>query len=132
LDGSTQIIKGDPMKLQLPPVVEAYIRTINDHDAASFVGLFSDDAVVDDIGKEFHGLGAINAWCVREIFDVQVTLEVVDCVNRETESIITAKVDGTFDRTGLPDPLILIHHIKVNNEKIVLLRCRLAGDDKST
>jgi hypothetical protein len=36
----------------------------------------------------------------------------------------------TFDRTGLPDPLILAHYLAVKDGKIVRLRCRLADDKK--
>ena len=120
------------MKPQLPPIVEAYVRATNNHDASAFIALFADDAVVDDIGREFRGLDAIKAWSDREIFDVQVTLEVIDSANRDGETIITAKADGTFDRTGLPDPLILAHHIVVKGDKIAQLRCRLAGGKAST
>jgi hypothetical protein len=120
------------MRPQLPRVVEAYIRTINDHDPDAFIALFANDALVEDIGREFRGLAAIKAWSDREIFDVRVTLEVSDAANRDGETVITAKVDGTFDRTGLPNPLILVHHIVSKDDKIVRLRCRLAGETAST
>jgi len=120
------------MKPQLPRIVEAYVRATNNHDAPAFIALFADDAVVDDIGREFRGLDAIKAWSDREIFDVQVTLEVIDSANRDGETIITAKADGTFNRAGLPDPLILAHHIVVKGGKIAQLRCRLAGGKAST
>jgi hypothetical protein len=118
------------MKPQFPPVIENYVRAINSHDPASFVSLFAADAVVDDIGREFRGTPAIKAWSDREIFEVKVTLEVIDFTNRDGEATITSKVDGTFDRTGLPDPLILVHYLAVKDDKIVRLRCRLADDKK--
>lgn len=118
------------MKPHLPPLIEKYIRATNGHDAASFISLFADDAVVNDIGREFRGTAAIKEWSDREIFDVQVTLEVTDFANRDGEAIITAKVDGTFDRTGLPDPLILVLSLAVRDDKIVRLRCRLADEKK--
>jgi hypothetical protein len=118
------------MKPQLPQLVDAYIRATNSHDAASFIRLFADDAVVDDVGREFRGLAEIKAWSDREIFDVRVSLEAIDFANRDGEAIITAKVDGTFDRTGLPDPLILVHYLAIKNDKIVRLRCRLVSEKK--
>ena len=30
--------------------------------------------------------------------------------------VVTTKVDGNFDRTGLPDPVIISHHITANEE----------------
>src|SRR5262249_16039686 len=100
------------------------------HDAALFISLFADNAVVDDIGREFCGPADSKAWSDREVFGVQVTLEVIDIANHDGETIITAKVDGTFDRTGLPDPLILVHYLAFEDNKIVRLRCRLADKKK--
>jgi ketosteroid isomerase-like protein len=119
------------MEPKLSQLVEAYVQAINNDDAASFLALFADNAEVEDIGREFRGTDAIKAWSDREIFDVRVTLEVIECTNREDETVITAKVDGTFDRTGLPDPLILAHYIAVKGGKIVRLRCRLASEKAS-
>ena len=116
------------MKTQLPRLIEAYVRTINDHDPDAFIALFANDALVEDIGREFRGRAAIKAWSDREIFDAQVTLEVIDVADRDGETLVTAKVDGNFDRTGLPDPVIIDHHITVAGDKIVGLRCRLAGE----
>ncbi len=44
------------------------------------------------------------------------------------ETILTTKVDGNFDRTGLPDPVMINHHFTVEGGKIVSLTCRLAGE----
>lgn len=85
-------------------------------------------AVVNDAGREFRGRAAIKAWSDREIFEAQVTLEVLDVADRDDETLITTKVEGNFDRTGLPDPLIINHHITVECDKIVGLTCRLAGE----
>jgi hypothetical protein len=120
------------MTIHLPQTVAAYIRAINYHDAAAFIALFADGAVVNDVGREFRGPAAIKAWSDREIFDARVSLEVNDVADRDGETVITAKVDGNFDRTGLPDPLILSHHIKVAGDQIVGLTCRLAGDEPRT
>jgi hypothetical protein len=120
------------MSTNLTQPVAAYIRATNDHDAAAFIALFADGAVVNDVGREFRGPAAIKAWSDREIFDARVTLEVIDAADRDGETVVTAKVDGNFDRTGLPDPLILTHHITVEGAKIVRLACRLAGEKVGT
>jgi uncharacterized protein (TIGR02246 family) len=112
----------------LPPVADTYVRTINAHDPAAFMALFADDAVVEDVGRVIRGLNEIRAWSAREIFAAQVTLDVVNVINRGDETIVAAKVDGTFDRTGLPNPLILEHAITIQNEKISHLVCRLAKE----
>lgn len=119
------------MTTTLPETAAAYIRATNNHDAAAFIALFADGAVVNDVGRTFRGRAAIKAWSDREIFDAHVTLEVVDVVDRDGETVVTTKVDGNFDRTGLPDPLIINHHITVEGDKIACLTCRLA-DQKRT
>jgi hypothetical protein len=120
------------MKPQVPTLIESYVRATNSHDAASFLSLFADSAVVQDINREFRGTDSIKAWSDREIFDVRVTLEVIDFTSRDGEAIVTAEVDGTFDRTGLPDPLILVHYFAVKDDKIVRLRIVLLDEKKGT
>ena len=78
------------------------------------------------IGREFRGPLAIKDWSTREIFDVQVTVEVINAAHRDGKTVLTAKVDGTFDRAGLPDPLIMEHELTIKGDKIVALTCRLA------
>jgi SnoaL-like domain len=113
------------MNISLSPLATAYIRSINNQEAARFIALFADGAVVDDAGREFRGRDAIKAWSDREIFGARVTLEVLDVADRGAEVVITTKVDGNFDRTGLPDPVIISHHITTENGKIARLVCRL-------
>lgn len=112
---------------QLPSIAAEYVRSTNDHDAAAFIALFADGALVNDAGREFRGLAAIKAWSESDIFAPQVTLEVIDVAKRDCEIVITTKVDGNFDRTGLPDPVIINHHIAAQ-DKITRLTCRLAGE----
>jgi ketosteroid isomerase-like protein len=114
------------MTTQLTPIAAAYVRSINDHDPAAFIALFADGAVVDDVGREFRGRAAIKAWSDREIFDARVTLDVRDVADHGGTAVVTSKVDGNFDRTGLPDPVIIEHHIAVEGDRIVRLTCRLA------
>jgi hypothetical protein len=82
--------------------------------------------VVDDAGREFRGCEAIRAWAASDIFAAKVTFEVLNASGDEGDATITAKVDGTFDRTGLPDPLFLTFHIVGERGKISRLTCRLA------
>jgi hypothetical protein len=115
------------MSESLFPQSEGYVRAINESDAAAFCALFDRDAVVDDAGREFRGIDAIKEWSDREIFAARVTLDVLGKSVRDGVDVITTKVDGDFDRTGLPDPLVMDHCIAVDGGKIVRLTCRLAG-----
>ena len=113
---------------ELSGTAAAYVRATNDHDPAAFIACFSADAIVNDAGREMRGTAAIKAWSDREIMDARVTLEVLDVADAGGEVTITTKVDGNFDRTGLPDPVIIDHHLVVEGEKIVRLTCRLTGE----
>jgi hypothetical protein len=114
--------------MKLPKPVEAYIRAINAGDAAALQSSFAHDAVVKDVEREFRGITAIKEWANHEIFAVNVTLEVMEAVERDGQTIVTVKIDGTFDRTGLPDPLLMEHCFTVAGHKIAALTCRLAGE----
>ena len=110
----------------LPAIAAAYVRTINAHDRAGFIALFADGAIVDDAGREFRGLAAIKDWAESDIFAVNVTLDVLGVGQRDGAVVLTTKVEGNFDRTGLPDPVVIEQHI-VGEQKIQRLTCRLAG-----
>jgi len=115
------------MTTQMSAIAAAYVRSINDHDSGAFITLFADDAFVSDVGREVRGLVAIKEWGDRDIFEAQVTLQVIEVAERNGATIVTAEVDGNFDRTGLPDPVIIDHHFTAEGGKIVGLTCRLAG-----
>ncbi len=113
------------MLAQLSPTLAAYVQSVNNHDADAYIALFAEDAVVDDGGRVFRGVEAIKAWSDHDIFEADVTFEVLDAVDGAGEKTITTKVDGNFDRTGLPDPVLIDHQIALQGNKILKLTCRL-------
>ncbi|MDB6027786.1 MAG: hypothetical protein JWM68_4009 [Verrucomicrobiales bacterium] len=113
-------------EMKLPKPVETYVRAINACDADEFESSFAHNAVIKDVGREIRGIAAIKEWANHEIFAVNVTLDVMETVERDGQTIVTVKVDGAFDRTGLPDPLLMDHCFTVAGDKIVALTCRLA------
>lgn len=112
-------------KSALPAPIDSYLTATNTHDAAAFQSAFAPDAIVHDIGREIRGHAAIMKWAAEEIFAVDATLELLASTQSLEQTILTVKVDGTFDRTGLPDPLIMEHLITVAEGKITSLSCRL-------
>jgi SnoaL-like domain len=115
------------MSTKMSTTAAAYIQSVNQHDAAMFRALFTDQSAVDDAGRQFLGRDAIKDWSDREIFGANVTLEVKNVIERDGETVITTEVDGTFDRTGLPNPVIINHHLRTDGGKITKLTCRLAS-----
>jgi hypothetical protein len=69
------------------------------HHARGSQSSFAHDAIVKGDGREVRDIAAIREWGER-----QMVLEVAE---RDGQTIVTTKIDGTFDRTGLPDPLLM-------------------------
>ena len=95
------------MSAKLPAPITAYIQATNDHDIDAFLASFAEDALVNDIQREFWGKTAIAKWAEKEIFGPKVTMEVAKAVDHYGDLIVTAKLDGNYDKTGLPDPLLM-------------------------
>ena len=113
----------------MPKAIARFIRAVNEHDADAFLSSFSNGALVTDVGREFRGTAAIKEWGKSEIFEFNVTLDVVNVTERDGETVVTVKVDGTFGKTGLPDPLLLNHHFTLGHDKITAFKSQLAGDE---
>ena len=109
-------------KLNLPGPVANYVRAVNAGATDEFRASFADDAVVVDVNRELSGLDAITAWAGADIFGAHVHFDVLDVTERQGRTIVRVKIDGTFDRTGLPDPLVMNHEFKVAEGKITELR----------
>src|SRR5229473_2924634 len=106
------------MSMKLPTPVAAYIQATNDHNSAAFLATFTEDALVNDIQREFWGKTAIAKWAEREIFGPKVTMEVAKAVDHYGDLIVTAKLDGNYDKSGLPDPRFLPVYFTLRGYKI--------------
>jgi SnoaL-like domain len=115
------------MTTHIPEHAAGFVRAVNDRDPAGFIALFAEGAVVDDAGREIRGRQAVREWAAHDIFAANVTFEVRDVSGTDGDATVTAKVDGTFDRTGLPDPLVMTFRVVGDRGKINGLTCRLAG-----
>jgi NAD(P)-dependent dehydrogenase (short-subunit alcohol dehydrogenase family)/ketosteroid isomerase-like protein len=113
---------------QLHPTVAAYLEATNHRDPAAFLGCFDEDAVVNDVGRVLRGRDAIRAWSDREIFAPRVELEVLAVSVQGDETFVTTRVEGDFDRTGLPDPVVVEHRFVLESDRISRLTCRLARE----
>lgn len=112
--------------MTLPKPLDTYIRAINAADLAAFQSCFVPAAVVQDNNREIRGLEAISHWARHEIFAVNVSLEIEKATTRGAEFVVTFKIDGTFDRTGLPDPFVMDHGFTLAGDKITSLTCVIA------
>jgi hypothetical protein len=103
---------------QLPAAVAAYVEAKNALDLDRLVSTFDENAVVNDSRREFRGKAAIRAWAARNIAADRVTMRVVDSVSRGDAVALAAEVDGDFDKTGLPDPLVLSFYFSTSHDRI--------------
>jgi hypothetical protein len=107
--------------------VTGFIKVTNAHHIDEFLATFTDCAVTTDEGQEYRGIKAIKAWTDEKYVGGKVTLDVVKVVNSGDNTIITVRVDGNFDKTGLPDPFLMDFHFTTDMGKIAALNIRLVG-----
>ncbi len=105
----------------LPRVVADHIAACNAHDIKAWMATFAPDALVNDFQREFAGAEAIRAFGRKEIFGADVTMAVERAQERHGDVTVHARVDGTYDKTGLPDPLILSFYFSVRDGLITQL-----------
>jgi len=106
------------MTTELPAPVAAYIAATNRGDLDAMMASFTDHALVNDHRNEFIGPAAIRDWAQREIVGDRVTLQVTATAVRGNSAAVTAVIDGDFDRTGLPDPLVLAFYFAFSDARI--------------
>ena len=106
----------------LPEPVASYVRAVNAGAREEFRATFASDAVVVDVNRELSGLDAITDWASADIFGARVHVDILNVTERQGRTLVLLKVDGTFDRTGLPDPLVMGHEFRLAEGKIAELR----------
>ena len=105
----------------LAPVLAGHIAAVNAFDEDAIVATFADDALVNDAHREFWGREAIRRWAARELVGDRVTIEVTDILDHHGDTIVRGRYDGDYDKTNLPDELILTSYFTVRGGKIVTL-----------
>jgi hypothetical protein len=111
--------------LFIPEPIEAAVKAVNDHDTTGFLSNFVDTAILADEGQEYQGIAAIEKWSEEKLIGDNVTFDITDITISGDTSVVIAKVDGDFDKTGLPDPFVLALHFVVSGSKIKRLAFRL-------
>jgi hypothetical protein len=105
----------------LAPLVAAYVRTTNSFDLERLMVTFAEDALVNDQLRDYWGKPAITEWAKRDIIGERLTMNVTKVINHYGNFIVTADVDGNYDKRGLPDPLVLAFYFGVQSDLIVQL-----------
>jgi hypothetical protein len=105
----------------LPTLVAAYVAASNNFDLERLMSSFAEDALVNDQLRDYWGKPAIREWAKRDIIGERLTMNVTKVINHYNNFIVTANVDGNFDKRGLPDPLVLAFYFTAQSDLIVQL-----------
>jgi hypothetical protein len=108
------------MSTALPAVIEAHLAALNAGDLDSLTATFADDALVT-AETQARGTDAVRVLLAKEFLDDHVTLEVRDVIDHHGDFILRLKYDGTYDKTGLPDPLVMTSYFALRDDKIITL-----------
>jgi hypothetical protein len=106
---------------ELDGVVASHLAAVNAYDTDAIMATFAPDALVNDARREFIGGDAVRAWVAKEMVGDHVTIEVREVLEHYGDLIVRGNYDGTFDRTNLPDELILTNYFSVRDGLITSL-----------
>jgi limonene-1,2-epoxide hydrolase len=110
-----------PIATDLSGVVAEHIAAVNAHDLDRIVATFAPYAYVNDNRREIWGPEAIRAFTAKEFVGDNVTMEVREVLDHYGDMIVRARYDGTYDKSNLPDELILTSYFRVCDDKITSL-----------
>jgi len=121
-DGKISAVTIVPTKLpELPAPAASYVVAANAFNLEALVEAFAEHAMVNDQLLEHWGKQAIRKWAARDIIGDRVTMCVVKAVEHHGNAIVTAVVDGDYDKRGLPDPLVVTFYFSLHGDKIIQL-----------
>ena len=104
----------DEMKVALPRVIKEYIDASNAHDVKDVVSCFSDDALVQDEGKDFRGKKPIEEWVVKTIEKYKFRFKPLGVKSDDAKIVVSVEVSGTFPGSPVsPD-----YHFTIEGGKI--------------
>jgi limonene-1,2-epoxide hydrolase len=106
---------------ELSGVVAEHIAAVNAFDLDRIVATFAPDAYVNDNRREIWGTEAIRAFMAKEFVGDTVTMEVREVLDHYGDIIVRARYDGTYDKTQLPDELVMTSYFGVCDDKITSL-----------
>jgi hypothetical protein len=89
----------------LSPLMAAYVEATNTFDLERLLATLADDALVNDQLRDYWRKPAIREWAQRDIIGERLTMNITKVINHYENFIVTANVDGNYDKRGLPDPL---------------------------
>ena len=102
----------------LSGVLAEHVAAVNAFDLDAIMATFAPDALVNDARREFRGAAAIRRWAAKEMVGDRVTIDVTDVSATAGLVILRGRYDGDFDKSALPDELILTNYVTFTDGKI--------------
>jgi SnoaL-like domain len=92
------------MLLELPPSIALYISAANRNAPRDVNDCFTDDAVVKDEGRTFHGLEELQQWITDTKAKYHHTIEPLALRQEGPTIIVTCRLTGTFPGSPIELP----------------------------
>lgn len=107
--------------IELPPLVKTFVDAVNAGDVGKLIGVFLEDAFVNDQLCDHWGMAAIRKWACSDIIGENLSLWPVRVVEHYGSIVLSAHIDGSFDKRGLPDPFVLVFYFTPHEGRIAQL-----------
>ena len=106
---------------EAPAVIGEHLRAVNAFDLDGIVATFATDAFVNDNSREIQGIEPIRAFMAKEFVGDSVTVEPVEVLDHHGDILVRGRYDGTYDKTNLPEELIMTSYFAIRDGLIVSL-----------
>jgi len=106
---------------EICPAAQRYVDAVNAFDIDAVMATFAPEALVNDNHREFADADSIRAWVAAEIIGDRITMEVTEATERSGITVLRARYDGDYDKTNLPDELILTNYVIIRDDLITAL-----------
>src|SRR5258705_11913492 len=82
---------------------------------------FAAGGYINDNRREFIGIDAIHDWVTYEVVSQKVTIDVHEVFDQHGDTVVRLAYDGAFDKTGLPEEIVMTNYFSVSDGKICSL-----------
>jgi hypothetical protein len=110
-----------PNLSDLPMPCAQFVQGANSGDLSLLLSVFVEDAIVNDQLCEHLGADEIRQWATQDVIERELRIDVVEMRTHYGQAILTAQIDGDFDKRGLPNPLLMAFYFTQDQGKVVQL-----------
>ena len=98
-----------------------FVDAVNAGSLDKLVDVFVDRELFNDQLQAYWGKQRIREWAADDVIGERLTMRVVRAVDHYGGCVLTAHVDGSFDKRGLPSPFALTFHFSLHQSKVAQL-----------